>query len=140
MANAATSNTASDREKLRAERKLRPLNRAEEGSAIDLLAGGVYGFTYSPGTEGVPLYSNWTFQCFEAHKLFNGSLHLLGYLSDADFQAFESSKATTELKLYPDLYEDARKFVSVPQERVLKAKPASRDQGNFVSFLCLPKE
>ncbi len=139
MSQAATS-SSTDREKLRAERKLRLIASSEEGTSIDMTPEGVYGFTYSPGTEGVPLYLKHTFQSFEVHKLFNGSLHLLGYMTAAEAAAFASGKDAAELKLYPEPYEDAQTFVSLPQERVLKAKPASRELGNWMSFLCLPKE
>lgn len=138
MAQAATS-SGTDREQLRAERKLRLIASSEEGLSIDMTPDGVYGFTYSPGTEGVPLYLNHTFQSFEVHKLFNGSLHLIGYMTPADAAAFETSRDNAELKLYPEPFNDAQKFVSVPQERVLKAKSVSREQGNSLPILCLAK-
>lgn len=140
MANAAPTTTDANRERLRSERKLRPLKEDEQGNAIDLVEGGVFGFTYSPSTEGVPMFSKHTYQAFEVHKLFNGEWNFLGYMSTADAQSLDSAKDTTELKLYPEPYGDANTFVTVPNKRILKGKPATRELGNYMSFLCVPKE
>lgn len=141
MAPAATTTTSqSEREQLRSTRKLRPLNDDEQGNSIDLIAGGVFGFTYSPATEGVPLFGKPTFQAFEVHKLFSGSIEYIGFMTPADAQAVESPAVqTTELRLYPEPFEQAQAFVSVPRDRILKAKPPSREQGNWMGFLCRPK-
>jgi hypothetical protein len=136
----ANAETTTDRDKLRGERKLSLVGDADQGCHIDFLPSGTYGFTYSPSTEGVPVFAKSTFQAFEVHKLFNGAVHITGYMNAADAKAFESAKDTTELKLYPEPYQDANVFVSVPASRILKGKPTARENGNFMGFLCLPKE
>lgn len=139
MAPAATPSSSTEREQLRSTRKLRPLNDEEQGNALDMISGGVYGFTYSPATEGVPLFGKPTFQAFEVHKLFSGAVEYVGYMTPADLQVLESPGQSGELKLYPEPHDDAQKVVSIPRERILKAKPPSREHGNWMAFLCRPK-
>lgn len=140
MAHAETTTSQADREKLRRERKLSPVAQADQGNHIDFIAAGTYGFTYSPATEGLPLFERQSFQAFEVHKLFSGAVHFVGYMNEADAKALQAAPDTTELKLYPEPFENAASLVSVPSERVLKAKPTSRENGNWMGFLCLPKE
>lgn len=128
-----------EKEKLRSERKLRMVTRAEDGVSIEFAPAGVYGFTYSPATEGTPLFSLSSFQIFEVHKLSGEDVHLIGYLSEADAKSFATAKDSAELKLYPEPYGEAKTMVSVPQKRILRAKPASRDNGNFIAFVCIPE-
>lgn len=129
-----------DREQLRAKRNLRLVTTDEAGSAIDLLPGGVFGFTYSPSTEGVPLFTNQTFQIFEVHKLADETAHFIGFMTPAEAKALETGGGadSVDLKLYPEPFEQATQFVSVPRERILKTKPVSRENGNFFSITVLP--
>jgi hypothetical protein len=129
-----------DREQLRAKRNLRIVTDAEAGSAIDTLPGGIYGFTYSPSTEGVPLFAKQTYQIFEVHKTADDTPHFIGYMTPAEAKALETGGGadSVDLKLYPEPYEQATTFVSVPRERILKVKPVSRENGNFFPMTVLP--
>ncbi len=129
-----------DREQLRATRNLRMVTDEESGSAVDLLPGGVFGFTYSPSTEGVPLFNKQTFQIFEVHKLADETAHFVGYMTAAEAKALETGGGadSVDLKLYPEPYEQATQFVSVPRERILKVKPVSREHGNYFPVTVLP--
>src|SRR6185436_6777088 len=50
--NAATP----DQELLREAHQVRVVSEAEEGTGVNALPGGVYGFTYSPGLPSAPLF------------------------------------------------------------------------------------
>jgi hypothetical protein len=126
------------REKLRAERNLHPVSDAEEGAPIQLVSAGVYGFTYSPGTEAVPLYAKRTFQVFETHKLADGETHLIGFLKPSEAATLRAGVDFLDCNLYPDPYGEAQEMVSLPLRRVLKAKPASRESGNYVPLQIVP--
>jgi hypothetical protein len=139
MSSTSTSAASGEREKLRAERKLRLIDDKEQGESLDRVPPGVYGFTSSPGTEGSPLFGKQTYQSFEIHKLGEDNVHLIGYMTAEEAKQFESSADMLELKLYPEPYEDATHFVSVPGARILKAKPVSREHGNFLPFLLAPR-
>jgi hypothetical protein len=123
---------AADVQKLRSERKLRLVDGAEEGEGIDFLPGGVYGFSYSPHTEGTPLFSRQPVQCFEIHKLPDGSVHYIGFMSEEEARALQEASDAVDLSLYPSPYEKAQTLVSVPKNRILRAKPVSREHGNYL--------
>ncbi|MBI3684738.1 MAG: hypothetical protein HY235_30580 [Acidobacteria bacterium] len=128
-----------DREQLRAERKLRLVNPREEGSGVDFVPGGVYGFTYSPHTEGAPLFAAQGFQIFEIHKLADETVHLIGHMTEEDRAALESAASPVELKLYPEPFGMAQRLVSVPRPRVAQMRPVSREQGNWLPITVLPR-
>lgn len=130
---------ALDRQQLRSMRHLRLVSSDEEGSALRDLPGGVYGFTYSPNTEGCPLFAKQTFQVFEVHKLSDGSVHFIGYMTPAEAETLAQSNDPVELKLYPEPHGEAQQLVSVPFDRILKAKPVSRENGNWMPFRLAPR-
>ncbi|HUQ91778.1 MAG TPA: hypothetical protein VM120_08855 [Bryobacteraceae bacterium] len=134
MASTATTTPSGEREKLRVERGLRLISEAEQGNAVEYCPNGIYGFTYAPNTEAGPLWIKPTFQIFEVHKLADGNIHLVGFMTTADAQALEQGKDAGELKLYPEPFEQATRLCSVPRARILKAKQVSREHGNWMSF------
>ena len=115
--------TAETREAIRAAHQVRLIERADEGKAAHKLPNGVFGFTFAPLTE-TPLFAKHSHQSFEVHKLPNGELRLVGYVSPAN-----------ETRLYPDAWGDAVKLVSV---RVAALAPADgrlhREPGNPVAL------
>jgi hypothetical protein len=128
----------SEREELRAARKLRLVTQEEAGFGVDDLPAGVYGFTSSPQTEGVPLFIERTFEAFEVHKLHDGSVHIVGYLTAEQAAAFAASSEAVDLNLYPEPYQEAQSVASVPRSRILKAKPVSRESGNWMPATVAP--
>lgn len=126
------------RVQLRDERGLRLLKETEEGNPIQTVPPGVYGFTYSPGTEGMPLYNKRTFQMFEAHKLADGETHLIGFLKPAEAATLNAGVDFLDCNLYPEAYGEAQEMASVHLRRVLKSRFASRDAGNFVGLQIIP--
>lgn len=138
MASNAIPAASGDREKLRAERKLRLIEKSEAGSGYEFVPDGVYGFTYSPGSDGVPVFVQHTFQCFEVHKLGDSTFHFIGYMTEDDANALNAATEPVDLKLYPEPYEKAQRFVSVPKDRIFRTRPSSRDNGNFFPFTILP--
>jgi len=123
-----------EREQLRTERKLRLVKDSEVGDSLQAVPAGVYGFSSSPHTEGTPLFPKRGFQAFEVHKLADGSVEYIGYMKEADAQALAGS-TEVELKLYPQPFTEATVFVSVAREGMLRAKPLSRENGNYLAFL-----
>ena len=122
-------------EKLRAERKLKLISLEESGSAAEFAPAGVYGFTYSPANEGVPLFNKQSFQIFEVHKLADESVHLIGFMTEEDATTLQSAKGPMELRLYPQPYEKAQRLVSVARDRIVRAKPPSRENGNWIGLI-----
>jgi hypothetical protein len=107
---------------LRSQRKLRELENAEEGFAFPALPAGIYGFTYSPNFEATPLFSNKRYQSFEFHKLADGAVELIGYLTAAEADLVKSGQAEIEVHLYPDPWKDADQLASLPLARLVRSK------------------
>lgn len=128
-----------DIEALRLTRKLAIIQGANEGEAIEFVKPGTYGFTYSPVTDGVPLFSRQSFQIFEVHKLLDGAVHYIGYLTPEEALALDKATDAIDVTLYPEAHEKSTQMVSVPKDRVLKSRTASRDQGNFIPLTLSPK-
>jgi hypothetical protein len=138
MASNPSSAVIGERETLRAQRKLRLLTEDEAGNGIEFVPAGIFGFTASPGTEGVPVFTARTFQAFEIHKLGDDSVHYVGYMPEEDANALDGAAEPLQLKLYPEPYEKAQRFVSVPAGRIIHTHPASREHGNWFAFTIVP--
>ena len=54
---------------LREAHRVRLVTSEEEGSGLNRLPPGVYGFTYSPGIDEAPIFAKRSFRSYEAHKL-----------------------------------------------------------------------
>ncbi len=126
------NDTLTDPEALRARHQLRLLEVEHEGVPVSLLPNGVYGFAHAPGIREFPLFQKKLSQAFETHKLADGSVHLVGFVSARAAEQLASGRESSELDLYPDAWEDATQVACVALARVSQARPPSRDNGNYV--------
>jgi len=118
-------------EQIRARHSVRELTPEEEGSAIEKLPNGVYGFTYSPGQDQVPVFAHKSYHSFEIHKLSDGSQHILGYVKAGEAAALQSGQPNLEIMLYPDAWKDSNQLVTVDLAGALRARRTpSREDGN----------
>ena len=114
--------------RLRAVHRVTLISQSQEGNSVEQLAGGVYGFTYAP-QEAAPLFGKKMYHNFEIHKLQDGSVHLVGFVTEAEAGQLETGSAVA-VNLYPDPYQQAVNAVSVPVARVTKTHGPARDLGN----------
>jgi hypothetical protein len=117
---------------LRAAHRVTLVSEQNEGYSVQKLTNGVYGFTYAP-QDAAPLFSKKMFHNFEVHKLHDGSIHLVGFVTEQAANQLESGGAI-DVSLYPDPYEQAVNAVSVPLARVTKTHGPSRDFGNALQL------
>ena len=106
-------------DEIRSAHQLRPLTEAESGDGVDNLPKGVYGFTYSPALDNFPLFKARDLRCYEGHKLADGSVVLLGFLTAEEKQKLENTAEKATIHLFAELSGDADELVSVPMSRVL---------------------
>lgn len=120
-----------NRDRLRAEHRVRCISSEDEGNAFSKLPNGVYGFTYAPATE-TPLFARHSWHSFEVHKLPDGSGRLLVYCTPEEAARIASGEAL-EITVYPDPWESATQLVAVPLERMMNSlyKPIRYD-GNAI--------
>ena len=108
----------SDQETLRAVHQVRLVTDAEEGTGVNALPAGVYGFTYSPGLKNAPLFAVRRYRSFEIHKLASGEVFIIGFVTrDASGQMTASgSDVVVQIQAEPE--GDAGTLVAVPYSRI----------------------
>ncbi len=131
---AEPSSKNTEREALRKQHQTSIIQKQHEGSGIDQVPNGTYGFTYAPGSVS-PLFAAKSFQSFEMHKAADGTQYLLGYLTPAEAQQVAQGGAAVEVKLFPDAYGAATQFVSLPLSQLQrKSHNPHREDGNWIPF------
>ena len=108
-------------EALRAERRLRALETDEEGTRAGNLPASIYGFTWSPSFESTPLFAAKSYRTFEFHKLADGVIELLGYVTASDSAQLHADGAG-HIDVYPDPWQEAQQLVSIPLSRIVPSK------------------
>lgn len=106
-----------EQEALRASRGLRVVSAAEEGTGVDALPGGIYGYTYSPGLVNAPLFALKRYRNYETQKLADGSVLLVGF-ADPDTAAKVSSGSEESLRIQPEPDAEASVLVEIPYARI----------------------
>jgi hypothetical protein len=120
MSRVAYANTPStlDQQTLRTTHGVRLVAPAEEGTGVNALLPGVYGFTYSPGLPNAPLFAERRFRSFETHKAASGEIYLIGFADVETAAAIESSSQERTIQVQPDPDDKANVLVTVPYSRI----------------------
>jgi len=120
MSRVSYANTPStvDQETLRTTHKVRIVAPAEEGTGVNALPGGVYGFTYSPGLPNAPLFAERRFRSYETHKLAGGEVYIIGF-ADVETAAMLASRSTEQtIQVQPEPDEKANVLVKIAYPRI----------------------
>jgi len=120
MSRVSYANTPStlDQEALRTTHRVRIVSRDEEGTGVNALPGGVYGFTYSPGLPNAPLFAERRFRSYETHKVANGDVYIIGF-ADVDTAAvLASTSGEQTIQVHPEPDEKANVLVKIPYARI----------------------
>jgi hypothetical protein len=107
-----------DQEALRTKNGVRLVSSVEEGTGVNALPGGVYGFTYSPALPNAPLFAERRFRSYETHKLVNGEIFVIGF-ADVDAAAtLASSDGEQTIVIQPEPDGAASVLVRLPYSRI----------------------
>ena len=90
-----------DQEALRAAHQVRLVADAEEGTGVNALPGGVYGFTYSPGLVNAPIFAVRRYRSYELHKLPSGEVFVIGYAKADVVRQLSTSSDEMTLQIHP---------------------------------------
>ena len=101
------STTTAEQEALRVSHQVRLVAAPEEGTGVDALPGGVYGFTYSPALPNAPLFAVRRYRSYETHKLAGGEVFVVGFMTPDDARQFSTSDTDVTLHLQPEPEADA---------------------------------
>jgi len=134
--NALSADAARKRDEIRLRHSVRKLRELEHGLPIGEVPNGVYGFAFPNEVEFLlrerddgnaswmqykhaALAPNQEYSSrIEIHKLQDGTLSVVGFLSEADLQLLESPNADGRVILYQKPWEEARAVASVPLARI----------------------
>ena len=112
-------------EDLRASHNVRIVTEEEDGTGIDKLPAGVYGFTYSPASDNFPLFEKRALRSYEAHKLSDGTAVLVGFITEGESLQMSAGRETVTIHLFPEPQEEATNLTLVPMTRVTSHKEHS---------------
>src|SRR5215467_6346941 len=120
MSRVTYANTPStlDQETLRTTHKVRIVSPHEEGTGVNALSGGVYGFTYSPGLPNAPLFAERRFRTYETHKLADGDIYIIGFTDVETAAVVASSRTDHTIQVQPEPDERANMLVRIPYSRI----------------------
>jgi hypothetical protein len=125
-----------DQETLRAVHQVRPVTNTEEGTGVNALPGGVYGFTYSPGLPNAPLFSVRRYRSFETHKLASGEVFIIGFVTRDAAGQMTSSAAAMMVQIQPEPEGSTDTLVAVPYSRIRQHRQyAAPNQHGFAVTL-----
>ncbi len=114
---------------LREKNHLRLVTNEEEGTGVNRLPSGVYGFSYAPASKEAPLFCLKRLYNFEVQKLSDGAVHIVGYVDGETAQLVREGKNSITFRLHPDPSGDSVTLVSIPTWRITRSKEHSIRDG-----------
>jgi len=123
---------------LRAANGVRLVAEAEEGTGVNALPAGVFGFTYSPGLASAPLFAVRRYRSYEIHKLAGGEALVIGFVTSEDAARIAANVEEVSLQVMPQP-EDARDaLVQVPYSRIRQHRQYAAPNQNGFSVTVIP--
>jgi hypothetical protein len=107
-----------DQELLRTVHQVRIVSSDEEGTSVSGLPGGVYGFTYSPGLPGAPLFAIRRYRSYETHKLPSGDVFVIGFAKPGVARDLSTATGEMTLQIHPMPEDEYESLVTIPYSRI----------------------
>ena len=107
-----------DQELLREAHQVRVVSEDEEGTGVNALPGGVYGFTYSPGLQSAPLFAIRRYRSYETHKLPGGDVFVVGFAKSDVARELSTASQEMTLQIHPQPEGDYMTLVTIPYSRI----------------------
>src|SRR3954454_23118314 len=98
---------------LRGTNKVRLVTEVEEGTGVNALPIGVYGFTYSPGLASAPLFAVRRYRSYEIHKLAGDTL-VIGFATSDDAGRLDSNTEEITIRVQPQPEDGREALVQIP--------------------------
>ena len=102
---------------LRGTNKVRLVTEAEEGTGVNALSPGVYGFTYSPGLASAPLFAVRRYRSFEIHKT-PGDTLVIAFATPEDAAKLEAAAEEATIRVQPQPEDGRETLVQLPYSRI----------------------
>jgi hypothetical protein len=107
-----------EQERLRETHRVRVVADTEEGTGVDKLPGGVYGFTYSPGLLNAPLFAVRRYRSYEIHKLSAGETFIVAFADSETASRIGLRTIEGNVLVRPDPDSTADTLVKIPYSRI----------------------
>jgi len=125
-----------DQEQIRIGHGVRLVKADEEGTGVNALPAGVYGYTYSPGLPNAPLWAVRRYRTYETHKLASGEIFVIAYTDVSTAAQIESASADISVVVHPEAGSDTNVLVQIPYSRIRQHRQhAAPNQEGFVVTL-----
>jgi hypothetical protein len=126
-----------DQEALRIAHQVRLVVDGEEGTGVNALSGGVYGFTYSPGLANAPLFAMPRYRSYETHKLPSGEVFVIGYAKGDVARLLSIASEEMTIQIHPQAEQDYDTLVTIPYSRIRRHRQyaAPNQEGFTVTVL-----
>ncbi len=105
-------------ETLRSAHRVRIVTAEEEGGGVNALPAGVYGYTYSPGLTNAPLFATRRYRSFEIHKVPEGEVFVVGFVSADAARELSSAPADVSVQMQAAPDEQATTLATIPYSRI----------------------
>src|SRR6187401_2214098 len=110
--------STSDQEALRQTHQVRIVAGDEEGTGVNALPGGVYGFTYSPGLQSAPLFAIRRYRSYETHKLPSGDVFIVGFAKPDVARELSTASQEMTLQIHPQPEGEYQTLMTIPYSRI----------------------
>jgi hypothetical protein len=126
-----------DQEALRSAHQVRCVSEGEEGTGVNALPGGIYGFTYSPGLVNAPLFAVRRFRSYELHKLPSGGVFVIGYTKADVARQLSTTGEEMTVQIHPQSEQMFDTLVTIPYSRIRRHRQyaAPNQEGFTVTVL-----
>jgi hypothetical protein len=124
--------TTADQDALRAAHQVRIVTEAEEGTGVNALPGGVFGYSYSPGLQSAPLFAARRYRSYEIHKLPGGDVFIIGFARADAARELSTAAGELNLQIHPQAEGDYDTLVTIPYSRIRQHRQyAAPNQDGF---------
>jgi hypothetical protein len=106
-----------EQEALRQRHQVRLVTPDEEGSGVNALPNGVFGFTYSPALPNAPLFATRRYRSYETHKI-SGEVFIVGFASPEDAARLQTTQEDLTIRIQPQAEGDRQTLVEIPYSRI----------------------
>jgi hypothetical protein len=127
-----------EQEGLRSAHQVRLVSTAEEGTGLNALPGGVYGYTYSPALDGAPLFGTQAFRSYETHKLPSGEVTLIGFASPDDARQLTTAPQDVTIQVQPHPEAGHDTLVEIPYSRIRTHRQYAAPNGHGFTATVAP--
>jgi hypothetical protein len=122
---------------LRGTNKVRLVTEAEEGTGVNALPVGVYGFTYSPGLASAPLFAVRRYRSYEIHKV-PGETIVIGFATADDAGRLASNVEEVTIQVQPQPEDGRETLVQIPYSRILQHRQHAAPNQHGFTVTVLP--